>query len=214
MNKILKDFNDYKGFIIAGWMLLWWYFQVIWLLGVWLEYIRFFSSTQIISDWILWVIVVISTLWIFEIWKNNKWFVLTVFILALVISILAYINHFYSIIIFLWIWISATLLYVIYLLFKYLSNLPKLEKIFLRIPKWVSLWIGTVIVLTLFWVVSTKIGTTPSSLYGDDKISSTMEKLGSWTKIQYFNDKYIFLVNDSDKNRKVKILKTEEFLLK
>ncbi len=214
MNKILKDFNDYKGLLIAGGTLLWWYFQVIGLWGVWLEYIRFFSSTQILSDWILWIITILFLFWIFELWKDNKWLPLTVLITSSIVSIFAFSYHYYSIAIFLWAWIAVTIINFLYIIFQKIQNSPKIGKIWLHIPRWVSLWIWIVLVLTLFWILSTRIGNTPSSLYWDDKVSSVMTRLGTWTKIQYFNDTYIFLVNDSDKIRKVKILKTEDFLLK
>lgn len=214
MNKKIKEFDEYKSLIISFWVILWWYLQIIWLWWVWLEYIRFFSSTQIISDWILWIILILFLFWIVELCNQHKWLGITTFAFTVLFSMIAIQYHYYSIAIFLTIWMLNILLYGLYFLFKKLVNTQRVWKLPLEVPKWVILWMWISFVLVVFWYWSTYIWTTPATFYINDKIKSEMEWLGTWTKLQYFNDKYIFLVNDSDKLRKVKVLKSDDYLLK
>ncbi len=213
MNKALKEFNEYLWIAITIWAVLWGYFQVIWLWGVWIEYIRFFSSTQIISDGIIWIIVTLLVFWLYELWKNINWFALTIFLLSSLISTISFFLHYYSITIFLAVIILPPIWNFISYIFTKIWWIDMIKTIKEHIPLWIYQWIGVTVIFTVFWILCTYIASIPKTLYINEWTNAELNQFWSWTRIHYFNDKYLFMVNDVGTIRKVKIFKTEEVLI-
>ena len=64
------------------------------------------------------------------------------------------------------------------------KNLNKIEHLAKKFSIWISQWIWLTVMLWVFWIVSTYIGSTPNSLFINDKIKTEQALLGTWTKLQ------------------------------